>query len=225
MVKAECEEIIVAEEMRGLHPEVNCPFSWQLWTHQRWLFHHCWHPSYQISRPISPVLLYLLEGSPRAKPARKTFYMSSNLGSSLNFSSYKNCKGSSFLWALMPLLPWWCTQIDLYHTSVGRKAKENFSLAGQVTSWCCKLEGNQGREHTWKHRRRASSPREFLRLEKPQSISLMSTVPSRLLSNRSKMRGAIGISDDMFIAFSTSSNLDRVALSPFAHLHINISLD
>jgi hypothetical protein len=51
----------------------------------------------------------------------------------------------------------------------------------------------------------------------------MSTVPSRLLSNRSKMRGAIGISNDMFIAFSTSSNSDRVALSPFAHLHIYIS--
>jgi len=36
------------------------------------------------------------------------------------------------------------------------------------------------------------------------------------------MRGAIGISNDMFIAFSTSSNSDRVALSPFAHLQIYI---
>jgi hypothetical protein len=55
--------------------------------------------------------------------------MSSSLGSSLNFSSYKNCKGSSLLWALMPLIPWWCTRIDLYHTSVGRKAKEKITLA------------------------------------------------------------------------------------------------
>lgn len=74
---------------------------------------------------------------------------------------------------------------------------------------------------TWKHRRRASSPREFLRLENPHNISLMSTVPSRLLSNRSKIRGAKGTSDDIFIAFSTSSNSVRVALSPFAHLHSN----
>lgn len=71
---------------------------------------------------------------------------------------------------------------------------------------------------TWKHRRRASSPWDLRRLENPQSISLMSTVPSRLLSNRSKILGARGTRDDIFIAFSTSSNSDRVALSPFAHL-------
>lgn len=32
------------------------------------------------------------------------------------------------------------------------------------------------------------------------------------------MRGARGSNDDIFIAFSTSLNSDRVALSPFAHL-------
>jgi hypothetical protein len=30
VVKAESGKIIVAEEMRGLHPEANCPFSLQL---------------------------------------------------------------------------------------------------------------------------------------------------------------------------------------------------
>lgn len=71
---------------------------------------------------------------------------------------------------------------------------------------------------TWKHKRRASSPLEFLKLEKPHSISLMSTVPSRLLSNKSNIRGARGISDGNFMALSTSSNSDRVALSPLTHL-------
>lgn len=47
----------------------------------------------------------------------------------------------------------------------------------------------------------------------------MSTVPSRLLSNRSNTRGARGINESIFIAFKTSSNSERVALSPFAHLH------
>ncbi|KAG7032908.1 hypothetical protein SDJN02_06958, partial [Cucurbita argyrosperma subsp. argyrosperma] len=68
--------------------------------------------------------------------------------------------------------------------------------------------------------RRASSPCELRRLENPQSNSRMSIVPSRLLSKRSKIRGARGISEDIFIAFSTSSNSGRVALSPFAHLLI-----
>lgn len=79
-------------------------------------------------------------------------------------------------------------------------------------------EEHGSKEVTWKQSWRASSPCEFLRLEKPHRISLMSTVPSRLLSNRSKTRGARGSSDNMFIAFSTSSNSERVALSPFAHL-------
>lgn len=80
------------------------------------------------------------------------------------------------------------------------------------------------KSQTWKHKRRASSPLEFLKLEKPQSISLMSTVPSRLLSNKSNIRGARGISDGIFIAFSTSSNSERVALSPFTHLLIANSI-
>ena len=49
----------------------------------------------------------------------------------------------------------------------------------------------------------------------------MSTVPSRLLSNRSNIRGARGISDDIFIAFRTFSNSDSVAFSPSAHLQDN----
>jgi hypothetical protein len=81
--------------------------------------------------------------------------------------------------------------------------------------WCYK---KQWKECTWKHRRRASSPCEFLRLENPQRISRISTVPSRLLSKRSKILGARGINEDMFIAFSTCSNSDWVALSPFEHL-------
>lgn len=75
------------------------------------------------------------------------------------------------------------------------------------------------RNVTWKQRRRASSPREFLRLESPQRISLMSTVPSRLLSNRSNTRGASGISASIFIAFRTCSNSSSLAFSPSAHLH------
>ena len=38
------------------------------------------------------------------------------------------------------------------------------------------------------------------------------------------MRGARGSNDDILIAFSTSSNSDRVALSPFAHLHYDVTL-
>lgn len=49
-------------------------------------------------------------------------------------------------------------------------------------------------------------------------ISLMSTLPSLLLSNKSKIRGARATSDDISISLRTSSNSGNVALSPL-HLH------
>uniref|UniRef100_A0A0A9BTC5 CCamK n=1 Tax=Arundo donax TaxID=35708 RepID=A0A0A9BTC5_ARUDO len=80
------------------------------------------------------------------------------------------------------------------------------------------MQPDRSASYIWKQRRRASSPREFLRLESPHRISLMSTVPSRLLSNKSNTRGARGISESIFIAFSTSSNSDSVAFSPSPHI-------
>uniref|UniRef100_A0A804P0Q1 Uncharacterized protein n=1 Tax=Zea mays TaxID=4577 RepID=A0A804P0Q1_MAIZE len=138
-----------------------------------------------------------------------------------NISYMKEKDGRGFLLAAStPARPCLCTRSGRRRTSATPFVIQYVITKEDSIRTSRERDGRKAlRFHgTWKQSRSASSPRELRRLDSPHRISLMSTVPSRLLSNRSNTRGASGTSASSLIALSTCSNSASVAFSPSAHL-------